>query len=135
MTRVKKICGRCGATAKVPQKQRKCYRLRFGKGSYACYGDLFLTERGRKERDVTKRPQDVAALKLATARAMVAKKTRALARLATSLRMWERRAQYYARQASLTDAEIAAQKAARATRSSKPNRRAMRLDAAKEVSQ
>ena len=128
MTRVTKICGRCGATAKVPQKQRKCYQRRFGKGSYACYGDLFLAERGRKERDVSKRPQEIAEAKLAKARKMVAETTRRMTRLATSLRFWERKAQYYARQASLTDTEIAEQKAARAARSRKPMRRAMRLD-------
>lgn len=56
------------------------------------------------------RPQEIAARKLAHARKMMTAKTRAMRRLATSLRFWEGRAAYYAKRASLTDAEIATER-------------------------
>lgn len=57
---------------------------------------------------MAKRPQDIAQRKLEHARKQVAAKTKAMKRLVTSIRMWERRAAAYAKQASLTDAEVLA---------------------------
>jgi hypothetical protein len=75
------------------------------------------------------RPQDVSQKKLEHARKMVSEKTRAMARIATQLRAWERKANYYAKRASMTDAELEAETAkrveARATK--RPKRRAIRI--------
>lgn len=77
------------------------------------------------------RLQDAAQKKLDHARKMIGEKTRAMRRLATSLRLWERRATYYAKRASMTDAEIAAENAARTARQNRrPKRRAIQLIAA-----
>lgn len=59
------------------------------------------------------RPQDVAERKLAQARRKVAEKTAALARLATQLHEWERKATRWAKLASMTDAEVEAKKVRR----------------------
>lgn len=76
------------------------------------------------------RPQDAAQKKLDHARQKIADHAKALARIARQLRAWERKATYYARRASLTDAELAADKARRETaRASRPKRRAIRLAA------
>lgn len=75
------------------------------------------------------RPQDVAQQKLAHARQMASAKAKAMARLATQLRAWERKASYYAKRASMTDAELAAETekrvAGRATK--RTRRRAIKL--------
>ena len=39
---VKRQCVRCGHVAVVPARRRKCHRPRFGRGSYACWGELAL---------------------------------------------------------------------------------------------
>ena len=56
------------------------------------------------------RPQDVATKKLAHARMMVAATTKKMRRLATSLALWEGRATYYAKRASMTDEEVSAER-------------------------
>lgn len=70
------------------------------------------------------RPQDVAARQLLHARRMIAEKTRQMRRLATALHHWERKAAYYARRASLTDAEVQAEREKRVARATrvKPGR-------------
>ena len=74
------------------------------------------------------RPQDIAQKKLEHARKMVTVKMKTMTRLATQLRAWEKKASYYARRASLTDAEIAAEQVKRAERMTKrPKRRAIKL--------
>lgn len=118
--RVRKRCLKCGHIASVKPRQRKCYQPRFGQGSYACWGELVPNVKFQSAVTVGEiatvanvRPQDVAEKKLAAARKMVSEKTKAMARLATSLRMWEARASRFAKQASMTDDEIAAAKAKR----------------------
>ena len=79
-----------------------------------------------------KRPQDVAQKKLDHARQMVSEKTKQMRRLATSLRLWERRVRTYAKRASLTDAEIAAERQRRIDRAAQPRkvRRGIKLGGA-----
>ena len=60
-----------------------------------------------------KTSHEIAREKLAGALAMVSKKRRAMKRLATSLRFWENRAAYYSWRASMTDAEVAAERVKR----------------------
>lgn len=141
--RLKKRCTRCGVVREVRARQRRCHDRRFGPKSYCCWGQLVKVERAKRVRKEetpmttqaptenatkTRRPQDVAAKKLEHARKKVAEKTRAMARLATQLRHWERRANYYAKRASMTDAEVAAEQAVRVARANrKPKRRAIKL--------
>ena len=116
---VRRRCLRCGWKGWARPRKRKCYQSRFGKGSYACWGDLAPIIRQTKvsEQEAAmmptmtgKRPQDLAQKKLDYARKMVTAKTKQMRRLATSLRLWESRATYYARRASMTDWEIATEK-------------------------
>jgi hypothetical protein len=150
---VKKRCDRCGHVSLVKVRDRRCRQRRFGRGSYACWGLLSLVKRKKKEAVVgstsplvtdgsldfgqlapAKRKlssQEQAAKKLTHARKMIGEKTKALRRLATSLRLWERRAAYYAKRASMTDAEVAAEKVKReqatAARRQKAQRRAIKV--------
>lgn len=89
-----------------------------------CWGTLRKVERPKA---VQPKPQVVAEKKLAFARQMVTVKTKALKRLATSLRFWENRASYYARRASMTDAELEAMRAKQKARPDKKLRRAVKM--------
>jgi hypothetical protein len=87
--------------------------------------------------NVLRRPQDAAQRKLDHARKMVAKKTKAMTSLAVQLRAWEKKASYYAKRASMTDAEVAAEAAKRvadlkARAERRPKRRAIKLQAGAE---
>jgi hypothetical protein len=124
---------------------RHCRQRRFGRGSYACWGALervvpaprgvpvrealrqLAIETIQEEVRVKQRPQDVAAKKLAHARAKVAEATTKMRRLATSLHQWERRAQRYARAASMTDEEVARLRELRRARPAKKARRGMNV--------
>jgi hypothetical protein len=131
-TRVKKRCRKCGAVAVVPTGRRRCYQRKFGKGSYACWGELTRVTRPAKplitvppgmglgwvlgeeaDRAMSAAYRAKAERQLKLARQKVTEVTRKIARATTSLRMWERRAAYYAQRASLTDAELAQEKADR----------------------
>jgi hypothetical protein len=136
--RLRKRCERCGIEATVPARQRKCHERKFGRGSYCCWGRLTVVVAAKKEKrmkanatteNAKRRPQDVSQKKLEHARKMVSEKTRAMARLAQQLRTWERKANYYAKRASMTDAELLAEKAARVEAISKrrPKRRAIKI--------
>jgi hypothetical protein len=97
---------------------------------YYCWGRLAVV--APRVRPATKqRPQDIAAVRLAHARKKIGEATRRMARLATSLRMWERRAAYYAKRASMTDAEVMAERekatAAKGARADARKRRAITL--------
>ncbi len=135
--RLKKRCTRCSVVRDLPARQRNCHARRFGPGSYCCWGSLVTIREPKKEKrmretqpteNARRRPQDVAAKKLEQARKKVSEKTRAMARLATQLRTWERKANYYAKRASMTDVEVAAEQAIRVARANrKPKRRAIKL--------
>ena len=109
-------CEACGSVRRTNPRHKRCRLRRFGQGSYACWGRLVPATRKAVTVVMMKRPQDVAQQKLDRARRMVTEKTRAMKRLATSLRLWEGRARYYAQRASLTDAEIEAERARRKER-------------------
>lgn len=151
---VRKVCARCGEKGWYRERETKCKRRRFGRGSYCCWGELTRVRRRTPDADVlrdangTPRPLGYylneeaqlelqvqrggkvradAERKLAHARRMVAEKTKQMKRLVTSLRMWERRATYYAKRATVSDAEVEAERLARLNRPTK-NRRALALD-------
>lgn len=128
--RVRKRCGKCGRVAMVGAYEQHCLERPWGLLGYTCVGPLEAVVRPPRPK-VEKRPQDLAAAKLAQARKNVSEATKRMARLATSLRMWERRAAYYAKRASLTDAEIATEKAkgetARVARAEARKRRGIQL--------
>lgn len=67
-------------------------------------------------------PQQLAERKLKHARRQMSAAASRIKRATTSLRLWEQRAMYYAKRASLTDAELAAEKVKRAQRQPKPKR-------------
>lgn len=129
---VLKRCTRCGHKLHARQSYRRCHQLRFGKGSYTCWGNLETVKKKPKPITEEDSPQmyeaqrKKAELQRQAAERMVSAKTRALARLVTSLRMYERRASYYAKRAAMTDAELAAEKLKRADRPTKV-RRAMKV--------
>ena len=140
---VVKTCGRCGRTAPVPAWARRCRERKFGRGSYCCWGRLARVVEAKPKKEVAMkapkakaRPQDLAQKKLDHARRMVSEKTKAINRLATALRAWERKATYYAKRASMTDAELAAETAARHAKAAarKPKRRAIALPKAEVAS-
>lgn len=110
---VRKACAKCGVVNMVPRNRRHCYERPMGKMGYSCWGSLSMVKPAKKPRQ---RPQDEAAEKLAHAREMVKQKASAIRRLTTSLNLWQRRATYFAKLASETDAERAARIEARKTR-------------------
>lgn len=144
----KKTCAKCGKAGWYRPRETRCKRQKFGPGSFWCYGALsavakkpdplglrpapglaigsLLGEEGLAlavaDRGVRIRAD--AAKKLAAARDRITDKTRQMTRLATSLRMWEKRASYYAKRASLTDAELEQERQTRMARAKrKPRRR------------
>lgn len=151
---VKKRCDRCGHVEAVRPAQRRCHRRKFGPRSYCCWGKLErvpgpvrgarrtvreaiqeLAAQGAAEEAAVqaaaqagRRPQDAAQKKLDHARSKVTEVSRKIARLSTSLRMWERRATHYAKRASMTDAEVAADRERRKQRQARrPARRGIKL--------
>lgn len=107
--KVKTRCAKCGAVATVHPSQRRCHALPMGRLGYWCYGALERVSAPPRQTP-EKRPQDVAAAKLADARKRLATVTRRIRRLVTSQRLWERRVSYFARRASMTDAEVEAER-------------------------
>lgn len=134
---VRKRCARCGVIAWVVATRSHCLQPRFGRGSYACYGDLERVQRKPKvdlteevqqmaeqTRAARRRPQDLAAKKLKHARKMVTKHTRALKRTMTAaLHHWEKAVREYERKSSMTDAEV---ETARQVRKMREEQRAAR---------
>ena len=146
---VRKRCRRCGWTGLARLRQRHCHQRRFGKGSWACWGELeragvgrpaqqqpevplpagrgigwYLTEEAMAASYEAKRQQ--ATKDLAHARRKMAEAATRIRRATTSLKMWERRAAHYARRASLTDAEIAAERETRKQKASEAAARRIR---------
>jgi hypothetical protein len=105
-----KTCAKCGRTTLARRRQRFCHlRSLTGFSKYWCYGKL---ERVRRERETVElRPQDEAAKQLAKCRANVKKAASKIKRATTSMKLWQTRAERYARIASMTDEEYAAQRA------------------------
>jgi len=130
-TKVRKLCEKCGHIAFVEPRRRVCYHRPMGpRMGYSCWGKLVRYKPPARPK-VEKRVQDVAAEKLAHARRKVTETTRRMSRMATSLRLWERRAAYYAKRASMTDAEVATERektaAAKDARANSRKRRAITL--------
>lgn len=76
-----------------------------------------------------RRPQDVAAKKLARIEKSIDEKTRAMARIVKRIQALRRQAVYYEKRAAMSDADILVEKAARVERlaNKKPKRRAIKL--------
>lgn len=132
---VRKRCERCGHVGLVRERQTKCRRPRFGRDSFACWGDLVSTKRSRNaEADPEvrhvqpagdnvpghaatlrrkPRPQDAAQASLDQAAQKVVHYTREALRVARLLASWQRKAAHYARRATMTDAEVEAERRAR----------------------
>lgn len=104
--RIRKRCATCGYIGMVKATQRHCYRRKFGKGSFSCWGDLSAVAAEVRTPKPKPSPQEDAERKLAVARKNVSQRTAALKRLTTSLRFWQRKVTYYTMRASLTDAEL-----------------------------
>jgi hypothetical protein len=100
-------------------------------GTYACWGELERVVTAKAAKPAV-RPQDAAAKKLAEAQKMVALTTRRIARLTTALRRWQNKATYYAKRASMTDEELAAErqreKEKEEARAARRQRRAIALE-------
>lgn len=127
---VRKKCEKCGVEQWALPRARLCRRSeQRGFGWATCWGRL-VTVKPAARPEVS--PQEAATKKLALARKMVSEKTRQMRRLATSLHMWEQRATYYARRASMTDAEVEAERAkaraAEIARAEAKRRRGIKLD-------
>lgn len=142
---VRKRCARCGLPSTVPVAVRKCRQPRFGRGSYACWGDL-VTVRARREaaaedavpapgglglvfaedatRALNERARALARARLERARRRLAENrvaherlSRAVAAASRRVRDWERRAARYEAAAAMTDAQLDAARASRQERS------------------
>jgi hypothetical protein len=130
-TTVRKRCEACGKAQSVRPRARVCReQIQRGFGWVTCGGRLASAQR-RRHTQPELSPQEVATRKLAHARKMVADKTKQMRRLATALHAWEQKAARYARRASMTDAEVEAERARRAEaatrRAELRPRRAIRL--------
>jgi hypothetical protein len=57
--KVRKRCAQCGWTGKVSERQLHCHARRFGKGSFACWGQLVTVVRARRNPDAVPTPAGV----------------------------------------------------------------------------
>ncbi len=118
---IKKRCVKCGAVSLVKPRQRRCYRTSTYNflGGSSCWG--LLAPLATKKQAPKLSVQDGARINLAHAERMVAEKITAIKRTTTSLSLWTRRVAYYTKRASMTDAEIEAERVKRKT--PKPRKR------------
>lgn len=127
---VRKQCLKCGMVSMVSPHQRRCVRLAFGVGSYACWGQLVNVKARKKPTPAARpRPQDAAAVKRDRAFRQILYWSRRVEADAKELARWRARAERFAALAKLTDEEVAARSAkakAAAAAKAKP-RRAMNL--------
>jgi len=86
---------------------------RFGQ-RYYCGGRLVELPAVVRPEKPKPAPQDIAAAKLEHARRQIREVSKRIKRASTSLRLWERRAAYYAKRASMTDAELEAERTRKA---------------------
>lgn len=105
--RVKKRCEKCGKTSMALPRERTCKQPVGLLKTYCCWGALRLVPKPPAPK---KRPQEVAAAKLRHAEKMIALTNRRLVRLTTALRGWRSKAAYYATRASMTDADLVAER-------------------------
>jgi hypothetical protein len=133
MKNVAKRCAKCNRVARVPERQRKCYALRFGKGSYSCWGDLVSIDGFGNLIEATtdpprRPPQAIAQEKADRAAKKVDEYVAQLRRTATLLAKWQQTERIQRRLAARTDDEIEAERLKRKQRAdAKPKRRAIKL--------
>lgn len=123
--KVKKKCARCGHVAYVTMAQRKCYQPKFGKGSYACWGDLETVVRKPRAKQtlkeaniqMSKTPQERAAEKLVVVRKhlhaaneILHTTAMKLGAVAAKIRELEREAARLERRTRMTEEEIEAER-------------------------
>ena len=106
-------CEKCGA--RRVQRGALCGAIvkRFGQ-RYYCGGRLVELPAVVRPEKPKPAPQDIAAAKLEHARRQIREVSKRIKRASTSLRLWERRAAYYAKRASMTDAELEAERTRKA---------------------
>lgn len=114
-----KRCQRCGWVGKVRPRIRHCRQQKFGSHSFWCYGRLDPVARVRtaateaivpvaEARQLAKlSPQQKAAEQFAHARKQAAACRSRIKRATTDLAKWERKAEYYAERASMSDEQYA----------------------------
>jgi hypothetical protein len=137
----RKRCQRCGRVAWLRERMRHCRQRAFGRGSYACWGTLVDAPILRRKADAIAASSGVgigwalseeaaemqvrangarmradAQRKYDEANEKIVDKQRQVARLARAISELQRRARHYQKRAAMTDAEIAAEKAAREQR-------------------
>lgn len=139
--KILKKCTKCGVAREYKPRIRHCREQKFGNASYWCYGKLVAVVFPKAEQPSkpVKRPQDTAKAKLVrTEKALdkvnaevfaLAKRLGVLSGRARSLSAWASR---YAALASLSDAEVEAQRQKRleqkAARALKTRTRAIDLE-------
>src|SRR4051812_3550987 len=106
MTKVRKVCQRCGAVADVKPRVVRCRVRRFGPSSYCCWGRLVRQAPVTRPMPKTLTPQEIAVRRFVYARKKVAEKTKQLVVLTRAIQRWERRATRYAEVAALTEGEL-----------------------------
>lgn len=115
---VLKKCEKCGAAARYRPRERRCKAVTGGgfRHRYYCWGKLVPVRRptaAPSSEPVAVRPQDVAAKRLAVAQRRIAEWTRKAAHATRMLAKWQRASAQAAKRASMTDAEVEAERAAR----------------------
>lgn len=126
--RVKKRCETCGHVAALPARQRHCHRPRFGRGSYACWGNLVEVVRQPKAAPdavpVWVLSEDADHARFEKARAAAFKEfdhvndklvdlTREMAKLGQQIGRWQRRRKRAEKRCQMTFDEYQAAKTAR----------------------
>lgn len=126
MRRVTKRCQKCDWIGDVSIRQRKCQQWTFGRGSYACWGDLVRVSSARDETPapaLPRRAQDVALDRLRQTQRAIDKKLGHIADLSKSLQRalkmldkLRRRAEMLEAKSRMTDQEVQAERDARKQR-------------------
>lgn len=134
--RRKKRCLKCGAVGAYRPREQRCKNVpQVGfTHKFFCWGQLETVIK-KKAVSMT-RPQDVAQRKLEAVRktlvvkqVVLAESARRIARLTKTIRQLETQAVRYAKRASMTDAEVEAERVMRITRQkAKPVKRGIRLE-------
>lgn len=126
---IKKRCNRCGRVADIKARQRRCYERRFGKGSYACWGNLEVVRKPRRprkddiqipagkgigwvlseeaDRQRADRARAEARRQLDRTNEAIVDKTRAVTRLARSIDLLQQKARRLKKRSEMSDVEFA----------------------------
>lgn len=119
MKKLRKRCEKCGVERGVRPRVRRCHDLErtlLGRTGYYCWGNLVTVKPPKPEKSEQpesapepkpkKRPQEIAAAKLAKVRAAVEEKRRALKRHLTALSKLEKQSDRLSKAASMSDEQV-----------------------------